>query len=139
MWKYKNKKINTHLDLFPECTDFVYCLYYESGKRYIGKKCVRSMRRLKPTKKQLEIRKNYKRIELKELPFTNYIGSSKETENEIVTHKEILFQCSGKKTATYVEAAILFEEGALFSDIYLNKNISGVFFDNSLDGLLDRE
>jgi len=139
MWEYRNKKITSHLDLLPTCTDFVYCICYESGKRYIGKKTVRAMRKLKATKKQIAIRKNYRRVEFKDLPFVNYIGSSKETEEEIVVSKEILFQCSTKKTSTYIEAAILFEEGALFSEIYLNKNISGVFFNNSLDGLLDKE
>lgn len=139
MWEYKTKIISSHAELLPECTDFVYCIHYESGKKYIGKKCVRSMRRLKPTKEQLKIRKNYKRVELKDLPFINYTGSSKETEGEVVVKKEILYQCSAKKTATYIEAAILFEENALFDDSYLNKNISGVFFSNSLDGLLDKD
>jgi len=139
VWEYKTKIISSHADLLSECSDFVYCIYYKSGKKYIGKKTCRSMRRLKPTKKQLEIRKNYKRIEFKDIPFINYVGSSKETENEVVERKEILHQCSSKKTATYIEAAILFEENALFDDSYLNKNISGVFFDNSLDGWLDRD
>ena len=42
MWHYKDKKIESHEDLHPECTDFVYLITYESGKMYIGKKTVRS-------------------------------------------------------------------------------------------------
>ena len=137
MWEYKDKPIASHDDLLPGCTDIVYCIYYESGKRYIGKKTVMSMRRLKPTKKQLAVRKNYRRVELKQLPFIDYVGSSKETEGEIVKTKEILYQCSTKKAATYIEAGILFNENAIFEDDYLNLNISGKFFDNDLDGLLD--
>lgn len=138
-WTYKDKPVSSHDDLLPDCTDIVYCIYYESGKRYVGKKTVRSLRRLKPTKKQLAIRKNYKRVEQKNSPFVDYVGSSKETVDEVVKRKEILYQCSTKKAATYIEAAILFNENAIFTDEYLNKNISGRFFDCDLDGLLDAE
>lgn len=136
-WLYKNKEINSHDDLLPECTSIVYCLYYESGKKYVGKLVVRSMRRLKPTKEQIKIRKNYKRVELKDIPFKHYTGSSKETEGQTLVFKEILYQCSTKKAATYIEAGILFNENAIFDDEYLNKNILGSFFDSDLNGLLD--
>ena len=139
MWVYKEKEIHSHDDLLPECTNIVYCIYYESGKRYVGKKSVRAKRRLNPTKAQLAIRKNYKRVELKDQHFVDYVGSSKETEGQVVSYKEILYQTSTKKAATYIEAGILFNENAIFSDDYLNLNISGTFFDNDLNGLLDCE
>lgn len=139
MWLYKGKEVHCHADLISTCTDIVYCITYQSGKKYIGKKSVCSMRRLKPTKEQLKVRKNFKRVELKDIPFANYTGSSKETEGEIVNQKEILYQCSTKKAATYIEAAILFAENAIFEDEYLNKNIIGKFFDSDLNGLLDIE
>ena len=139
MWLYKGKEVVSHEDLLPDCTNFVYEITYESGKKYIGKKTVRSMRRLKPTKAQLKIRKNYKRVEMKNIPFVDYVGSSQETEGQIVVSKEILYQCSTKKAATYVECATLFAEHAIFDDEYLNLNISGTFFDNDLEGLLDQE
>lgn len=139
MWLYKDKEIHSHDDLLPECTDFVYMITYASGKKYIGKKMVKTMRRLKPTKKQLAIRKNYKRVEEKDLPFVDYVGSSKETAGQVVVSKEILYQCSTKKAATYIEAGILFNENAIFDDEYLNLNIIGKFYDNDLNGLLDQE
>jgi hypothetical protein len=139
VWIYKRKIIKSHDDLLPDCTDIVYRLLYESGKKYIGKKAVRSMRRLKPTKAQLKIRKNYKRVELKNLPFADYEGSSLETLGEIVVNKEILYQCSARKAATYIECAMLFGENAIFEDEYLNKNISGTFYDSDLNGLLDHD
>ena len=139
VWLYKEKKVKSHEDLLPECTDIVYCIYYTSGKKYVGKKSVRSMRRLKPTKAQLAIRKNFKRVEQKDIPFVDYEGSSKETVGEVVQYKEILYQCSAKKAATYIEAGILFNEHAIFDEEYLNLNIIGKFFDNDLKGLLDQE
>jgi hypothetical protein len=139
MWWYNDTEIKSHDDLLPECTDFVYRITYVSGKKYIGKKAVRSMRRLKPTKEQLKKRKNYKRVELKNLPFIDYEGSSLEVADEVVAHKEIMYQCSTRKAATYIECAMLFGEHAIFEEGYLNKNISGTFFDNDLEGLLDQE
>jgi hypothetical protein len=139
MWWYKKIEIKSHEDLLDACTDFVYQITYKSGKKYIGKKAVRSMRRLKPTKEQLKKRKNYKRVELKNLPFIDYEGSSLEVADEVVAHKEIMYQCSTRKAATYIECAMLFGEHAIFEEGYLNKNISGTFFDNDLEGLLDQE
>ena len=136
MWIYKGKEINSHADLLPECTDFVYVLTYADGRYYIGKKTVRAIRRLKPTKKQLAIRKNYVRKEMKDLPFMKYEGSH-EIECDEITKKEIFYQCRTKKAATYLEVAMLFHFDAVFDDCYLNKNISGTFFDNDLDGLLE--
>jgi len=138
-WSYKEKVVLCHNDLLPGCTDFVYQLTYESGKRYIGKKTVKSIRKLKPTKAQLAIRKNYSRKEMVELPFVKYEGSSRETFGQVLVSKEILYQCSTKKAATYIEAAMLFNENAIFGGEYLNKSISGRFFDSDLEGLLGEE
>ena len=32
MWIYKDKEINSHDDLHPDCTDIVYLLTFESGR-----------------------------------------------------------------------------------------------------------
>ncbi len=95
------------------------------------------MRRIKPTKAQLAIRKNYKRVELKNLPFVNYEGSSEENKGKTLISKEILYLSSNKKSASYIETALLFENNVLFNDTYNNKNISGTYYDNSLEGLID--
>lgn len=136
-WTYRDKDILSHANLHKDCQAIVYELCFQSGRKYIGKLVVRSRRRLKATKKQLAIRKNYKRIELKDVPFLDYEGSSKENINEVLISKEILYQSSSKKTATYLEAALLFENNVLFNDTFTNICISGVFWDNSLEGLLD--
>ena len=138
-WTYQGKEIKSHDDLFPETTDFVYELEFTDGTKYIGKKTVRSIRRLKPTKEQLAIRKNYVRKELKNSPFINYEGSSEENKGKVIKSKTILYQSSNKKTASYIEVALLFMNEVLFTDKYTNKNISGVWYDNSLDGLLGEE
>ena len=138
-WVYNGIPISNHDELDTLCTDFVYELTFTDDTKYIGKKTVRSVRRLKPTKAQLAIRKNYVRKELKDLPFVNYEGSSKENEGKTLLSKEILYQCSTKKSATYIETALLFGTDAIVSGKYNNKNILGRFFDNDLDGLLGEE
>ena len=139
MWTFRDKEIFTHEDLAPDCTDFVYEIWYTNGQKYIGKKTVRSLRRLKPTKKQLAIRKNYVRKEVTNLPFAKYEGSHGTDLGLEIKEKFILYQCSTKKAATYLESALLFHHDALFDPIYLNENISGKFFDNDLDGLIEPE
>lgn len=138
-WTFQDKPVLSHDDLYPDCTDFVYELTFDDGTKYIGKKCVRSIRRIKPTKAQLAIRKNYVRKELKNSPFIKYEGSSDENDGKVVLSKEILYQSSNKKTASYIETALLFNNEVLFTTDYNNKNISGTYFDNSLDGLLGEE
>jgi len=135
MWTYKGKEVHSHEDLLPGCTDFVYEITYTNGQMYIGKKCVRSIRRLKPTKAQLKIRKNYVRKELKDLPFLKYCGSHDKVGLEVKS-KKILYQCSTKKAATYLETALLFHLDAIFDPEYVNENIAGTHFDNSLDGYI---
>ena len=135
-WTFQGRAVKSHDDLFKECTDFVYELEFSDGTKYIGKKCVRSIRRIKPTKAQLAIRKNYVRKELKNSPFIKYEGSSEENKGKTLVNKEILHQCSTKKTATYIETALLFSEHAILTAEYNNKSILGRFYDNDLDGLL---
>lgn len=134
---FKGKEVHCHDDLLPGCTNFVYMIEYTNGQKYIGKKTVQSIRRLKPTKAQLKIRKNYVRKEKVKLKFVNYEGSHGTSDDLLISVKEILYQCSTKKAATYLEAALMFHHNAIFSTEYLNDNISGTFFDNSLDGLLE--
>ena len=43
MWTYEGKEVNSHDDLDPLCTNFVYVIHYTNGQAYIGKRTVRSM------------------------------------------------------------------------------------------------
>ena len=131
MWLYRDKEVHCHNDLSPECTNFVYIIEYTNGQVYYGKKTVRSIRKRPP----LKGKKRNRRINV-DLPFKNYEGSSEHTEGLIIKSKEILYQCSTKKAATYLEMAIMVHHDALFDDMCLNKNIAGKHFDNDLKGLL---
>lgn len=131
MWVYKGKSVNGHDDLHPDCTDIVYLIKYTSGEQYIGKKAVRAMRKYPPLKGKVRCRRK-----LKDLPFANYKGSHGRSDDLEVLRKEILYQCSKRKAATYMETSLLFEHRAIFSPSYLNENIGGTFFRNSLEGII---
>lgn len=132
MWIYKNKEVHCHDDLLPGCTDFVYMIEYTNGQLYIGKKNIQSKRKRPPLKG-----KKRNRILMIKHPFVNYKGSHEAAEDLEIKCKEILYQCSTKKASTYLEAALLFHHDAIFDPSYLNENISGTFYDSSLDGLLE--
>ncbi len=131
-WIYQGRDIRGHNDLFPECTDIVYEIQFESGEKYIGKKAVRAFR-LKPPLKG----KKRKRRVMTNLPFVKYQGSNDLAKELVPLHKIILYQCSSRKTATFLEIDTIFHRNALFDPVYLNDNILGKFFSNSLDGLIE--
>jgi len=132
MWIYNDKEVHNHDDLLPGCTDFVYIIQYTNGQRYIGKKCIASKRKKPP----LKGKKRCRRI-MTRLPFVKYEGSHETADGLTIETKEILYQCSTKIAATYLEAALMFHHDAIFDPCYLNENISGTFYDNSLNGLLE--
>jgi len=99
---------------------------------YIGQKCVMSIRKKPP----LKGKKRNRRV-MQNHPFVKYEGSHDCPEEMVIKSKEILYQCSSKKSATYLETALLFHHDAVFDPAYLNKNIGGTFFDNSLNWLLE--
>jgi hypothetical protein len=72
-----------------------------------------------------------------DLPFKNYQGSHAEAKTLEVVEKEIIYQCSKRKAATYLEMELLVKNFAIFTKGYLNENIGGTFFSDSLNGLLD--
>jgi len=132
VWVYKNCSISNHNDLLSECTDIVYIISYTNGQQYIGKKAVRAIRKKPPLKNK----KRNRRI-LTNLPFVNYEGSHDLAGSLEISKKEILYQCNSRKTATYLEAALLFHYDAIFDPHWLNENILGKFYSNSLKGILE--
>lgn len=130
MWTYEGKLIESHDDLHPDCTDFVYVITYEDGRKYIGKKAVRAVRKRPP----LKGKKRNRRI-LTNLPFINYQGSHATAKELTPIFKQIVYQCSKRKTSSYLEIDLIVTEKAIFKDEYINEHF-GTFFSNSLDGLI---
>jgi len=132
-WTYRESIVENHDDFLPGCTDIVYLITYVDGMKYIGKKAVRSLRRKPPLKG-----KKRNRIILTDLPFQKYVGSH-ESETAEILSREILYQCSYRKSSTYVETALLFEFDAIADPMFLNENILGKFFARDVIGILDND
>ena len=132
-WTYRESIVENHDDLLIECTDIVYLITYVDGMKYLGKKAVRSLRRKPPLKG-----KKRNRIILTNLPFQKYVGSH-ESETAEILSREILYQCSCRKSSTYVETALLFEFDAIADPMFLNENILGKFFARDVIGILDND
>ena len=127
-WLHNNKEMKSHDDFSDDVVGFIYRISYTNNKVYIGKKLIRSLVRVKPTKAQLAIRKNYKRMEWKNKPFAKYNGSSKESVGLTIAKKEIIELCSDKINLTYAEMKHQVMCSVLTDDTYINANIAGKFF-----------
>ena len=104
----------------------------ESDKIVVGKLAKKQARNRGLTAKVEE----YEEV-LTDKPFLAYTGSSKETEGLVIKEKHIIYQCTTKKAATYLEAMTLFDTHAIFSPEYRNLNVLGSFYDSDLDGLIE--
>jgi hypothetical protein len=125
-WLFDGEAIDSLPD---DVTDFVYLIKYTDGTKYIGKKVVRSERRLKPLK---GMRKNAKRTAFKESDWRKYEGSSEHNEGREIVEKSILHLCYSKMQATYLETKELFCNGCLESEEFNNRNILGKFFKGAI-------
>lgn len=110
-------------------TDFVenaFGFVYEitntkSGRKYIGKKQMRSVRKLKP----LKGKKKNRRVE-KETDWKTYTGSSNELNNDIKEFGkdnfsfDILMFCNSKSHLTYEEIKLQLLKDVLLKEEYYN-------------------
>lgn len=131
----------TRIDNLPEdVVGFVYCIYYDNGNKYVGKKIARSYRKKHYGKKKLaqmtdKRKKTYERI-MTEHKWREYVGSSKDIPDDArIQSRVILHLCTSLTTLTWLEVKEMVSREVLTSDKYYNKNILGKFWDNCEDGL----
>ena len=146
-WLYKKQEIED-LSHFPNNTyGFIYKITHKTtGKSYIGKKVLFHNKKVKLTKKDLELyegvvgrRPSYK-LAIAESDWKKYWGSNKtllellKTEPKENFKREILITCPNKKLLTYYETQTLFVYRVLEEpDLYFNDNILGKFFRKDFD------
>jgi hypothetical protein len=146
-WLYKKNKLED-LSHFPNNTHgFIYKITHTpSGKSYIGKKVLFYNKKVKLTKKDLELyegvvgrRPSYK-LAIAESDWKKYWGSNKtllellKTEPKENFTREILTTCSNKKLLTYYETQTLFVYRVLEEpNLYFNDNILGKFYRKDFD------
>ena len=147
-WNFKNGEVLNELSEFPDNTfGFVYKItHIPTGKSYIGKKVLMHNRKVKLTKKDLELYENtkgrkpsYKRIS-KESDWKTYWGSNKllleliKTEPNENFSRDIITMAPTKKLLTYYETKYLFVYQVLEKpDEFFNDNVLGKFFTKDLE------
>jgi len=146
-WLYKKQEIED-ISHFPNNTyGFIYKItHILTNKSYIGKKVLYHNKKIKLTKKDLELyegvvgrRPSYK-LAIAESDWKKYWGSNKtllellKTEPKENFKREILITCPNKKLLTYYETQTLFVYRVLEEpDLYFNDNILGKFFRKDFD------
>ena len=118
-WTYQDKIVK---ELPKDCEAFVYLITnLLNHKKYVGKK----LAKFKTTKKPLKGKKN-KRRGTKESDWKTYWGSSAQLIDDVEKlgehrfTREILYYCSNRGTASYLEAQEQFERKVLETDDYYN-------------------
>ena len=120
MWYYKGEEFTS--EMIGEYIGFVYLITYKSnGMKYVGKKLLKSVRKLPPLK-------GYKRRRtvIKESDWKTYYGSSDAVKEMLEEkgadnfHREILTLCMKKGELGYLEAKYQFEHDVLLRDDYYN-------------------
>jgi hypothetical protein len=146
-WLYKKNEIED-ISQFPNNTyGFIYKITHTlTNKSYIGKKVLYHNKKIKLTKKDLELyegvvgrRPSYK-LAIAESDWKKYWGSNKtllellKTELKENFKREILITCPNKKLLTYYETQTLFIYRVLEEpDLYFNDNILGKFYRKDFD------
>jgi hypothetical protein len=149
-WLYKNKEVSIE-DIPEDAVGFVYkIIHTPTGKYYIGKKSLESVRNVKIGKKELErIKAERKELKLrgsapkkkkvrKISDWETYYSSNEWINEEVKSGKgdefsrEILQFCNSKKSLSYYEVEWMFRYDVLRDENSLNGNISGKWYKRDL-------
>ena len=122
MWLYNDKEIGD--DEIEGYASIVYMITnLETGKKYIGKKILRSFRR-----KKIKGKTRRKKVE-KESDWKSYFGSNKLLQEDVERlgpdrfRREILRLCKTRGTASYWEAYEIMVNSAIVSDDFYNESL----------------
>ncbi len=145
-WFYGDGVLSVN-DIPDESIGFVYRITHTpTGKFYIGKKFLKSKRRVKIGKRELakiklersELKKSGRlpmsKIVIKDSDWIDYFSSNDEIKEMVASgrgdefKREVLMFCNSKKSLSYYEVIYQFEYNVLESDNSFNSNIMGKFF-----------
>ena len=124
MWLYNGKEFTS--EMIEDYTGFVYVITNSTnGKKYVGKKLFKSVRKLQPLKG-----KTRRRTKVVESDWQDYFGSSDEVRLLVEDQgrdsfkREILHLCKTKGEMGYMEAKEQFDREVLLSEDYYNSWIA---------------
>lgn len=127
-WYYNNVVVD---QLPEECVGFVYLITNTlTGRKYIGKKLAKFSKTTYKVVKLKNGTKKKKKIRSKvDSDWQDYYGSSPNLTADIEKlgkenfHRQILYYCTSKAQASYLEAKEQFERKVLETDDYYNGHI----------------
>ena len=135
MWYYKGEEFTS--EMIEDYIGFLYVITDRSNdKKYVGKKLLKSTRRLPPLKG-----KTRKRKKVVESDWKKYYGSSDEVKTMVEEkgednfHREIITLCMTKGELGYLEAKYQFDHNVLLRDDYYNGIIQCRIHKNHVKGL----
>ena len=131
MWKYNNKNFKDPGEYYG----FIYIIYDDTGKWYIGKKAFSHRKKTKLSKKaRIGTRKRIN-ISYKDSGWNEYWGSCKplleyiENRGGTQGFKRIILKlCKNRQSLAYWEIDYLCTKKALFDENSWNNNIGGRYF-----------
>lgn len=135
-WTYRGEEITDITQMPKDVFGFIYLITTSSGRAYIGKKQVVSVRKRKFGKREIAKMEN-KRLKkweyvTKENDWKTYTGSNIDLNNLIADGepytKEILYYGTNKSQLTYLETRELWSHRVLESEKFFNGNIGGRHF-----------
>ena len=126
-WTYQGKEIE---ELPEDVEGFVYLITNKTNdKKYIGKK----LAKFKKTRPPLKGKKR-RRVTFKESDWKKYKGSSDTTKQWLIEDctRVILEVCKNRTMMAYYETKYQFVKNVLEVDNYINENIGGKFYKESI-------
>jgi len=135
-WAYNGLYIDDITQMPEGAFGFIYLVTTTSGKKYLGKKQLLSVRKKKFGKREIAKMEN-KRLKkwkhvIKENDWKTYTGSNidlnKLIEEGITYRKEILYYAFSKQELTYLELRELWTHRVLEDRNFFNGNIGGRFY-----------
>lgn len=160
-WKYEGREIKTIADIPKSAIGFIYEIEDQNGKKYIGRKLIKTIRRpevvkstydrlrkkgepVTRTKNKKKSKKGkpvwrYKKVVETESNWKTYTGSNDELNEKIkqgekITRRILKF-CRNRKQMTYYEMKFQMCLGVIEEnkEHFYNANISGKFFEKDFD------
>ena len=137
IWTHQLTPVTETTDMPEDVLGFVYLITTSTGKKYIGKKSLFSIRKRKFGKKEAALvtdkRKKLYEMVKKESDWKTYTGSNsilnEDIKNGVEYKKEILEYAFSKKQLSYLETKALFSFGVLETENeYYNSNINGTYY-----------
>jgi|AntDeeMinimDraft_6_1070357.scaffolds.fasta_scaffold00344_13 hypothetical protein len=130
------KEVDSIAQIPKGAIGFTYIIKMYDGRKYIGKKNLRTKRKRKFGKKEVakitDKRKKHWEYVIKESNWKTYVSSNKKLQKEIEDglkyEKYILEYAYSKKELTYKEEKQLYVNEVLEQDNWINDNIGGRFF-----------